>query len=161
MCVLLAGCGSSKSSTAADTGASATSGSATQVAAPLDPRLKHKPKVTVPKGKPPSNLVSKDLITGHGPAAGTGDLVSVQYVGVNFKGGKEFDASWKRGQPFQFQIGGGQVIPGWDQGVVGMRVGGRRELIVPPGLGYGPQGQPPTIQPNETLVFVIDLQKIG
>jgi peptidylprolyl isomerase len=83
--------------------------------------------------------------------------VSVQYVGVNFSNGQQFDASWDSGQPFEFPLGGGSVIPGWDQGVEGMKVGGRRELIIPPDLGYGAQGQPPDIPPNETLVFVIDL----
>ncbi|HVS28838.1 MAG TPA: FKBP-type peptidyl-prolyl cis-trans isomerase, partial [Solirubrobacteraceae bacterium] len=104
---------------------------------------------------------SKDIVTGKGPAAKAGDTVTVQYVGVSFKTGKQFDASWDRGQPFDFQLGAGMVIPGWDKGVKGMRVGGRRELIIPSRLAYGAQGQPPTIAPNEPLVFVIDLQKIG
>ncbi|HEY7074795.1 MAG TPA: FKBP-type peptidyl-prolyl cis-trans isomerase, partial [Solirubrobacteraceae bacterium] len=86
-----------------------------------------------------------------------GQTVSVHYVGVNYKDGKQFDSSWDRGQPFSFTLGAGQVIPGWDKGVVGMRPGGRRELIIPPSLAYGPQGQPPVIKPNETLVFVVDL----
>ena len=81
----------------------------------------------------------------------------MQYVGVNYADGKQFDASWDNGQPFTFQLGSGQVIQGWDQGIAGMKVGGRRELIVPPDLGYGAQGSPPTIEPNETLVFVVDL----
>jgi peptidylprolyl isomerase len=101
--------------------------------------------------------VSKDLITGTGTAAKSGSSLTVNYVGVLYKGGKEFDSSWKTGKPFPFQLGGGSVIPGWDQGLVGMKVGGRRELTIPPQLAYGKQGSPPTIPPNSTLVFVIDL----
>ena len=84
-------------------------------------------------------------------------MLTMQYVGVNYADGKQFDASWDNGQPFNFQLGSGQVIKGWDEGIAGMKVGGRRELIVPPDLGYGAQGQPPAIGPNETLVFVVDL----
>ena len=120
-----------------------------------------KPQVRVPTGAPPTKLVIKDLKTGDGTEAKAGDQVSVQYVGVDYKTGKQFDASWDRGQPFPFQLGSGQVIPGWDQGVVGMKVGGRRELIVPPDLAYGAQGQPPKIGPNATLVFVIDLLSVN
>jgi FKBP-type peptidyl-prolyl cis-trans isomerase len=120
-----------------------------------------KPTVEVPKGPAPTNLVVKDLKTGDGAEAKSGDQVSVQYVGVLYDGGKQFDASWDRGQPFAFQLGSGQVIPGWDQGVAGMKVGGRRELIIPPDLGYGAQGQPPSIPANATLVFVIDLISVG
>jgi peptidylprolyl isomerase len=120
-----------------------------------------KPTVEVPSGPPPSTLQIKDLKTGDGVEAKSGDQVSVQYVGVLYDGGKQFDSSWDRGQPFQFQLGSGQVIPGWDQGVAGMKVGGRRELTIPPDLAYGPQGQPPTIPKNATLVFVIDLVSVG
>jgi peptidylprolyl isomerase len=119
-----------------------------------------KPTVEVPKGPAPDHLVVKDLKAGDGAEAKAGDQVSVQYVGVLYDGGKQFDSSWDRGQPFDFQLGSGQVIPGWDQGVEGMKVGGRRELIIPPNLGYGAQGQPPTIPPNATLVFVIDLVSV-
>jgi FKBP-type peptidyl-prolyl cis-trans isomerase len=119
-----------------------------------------KPTVEVPKGPAPQKLVVEDLKTGDGAEAKAGDHVSVQYVGVLYDGGKQFDSSWDRGQPFDFQLGSGQVIPGWDQGVEGMKVGGRRELIIPPNLGYGAQGQPPTIPPNSTLVFVIDLVSV-
>jgi peptidylprolyl isomerase len=119
-----------------------------------------KPKVTVTSGPPPKRLVIKDLVEGSGRVARPGDIVLVQYVGVDYKTGKEFDASWDRGQPFPFQIGAGGVIPGWERGVVGMRVGGRRELIIPPDLAYGRQGQPPVIAPNATLVFVIDLLRV-
>jgi FKBP-type peptidyl-prolyl cis-trans isomerase len=120
-----------------------------------------KPTVEVPKGPAPKTLVVKDLKTGDGAEAKSGDQVSVQYVGVLYDGGKQFDASWDRGQPFSFQLGGSQVIPGWDQGVAGMKVGGRRELIIPPDLAYGAQGRPPTIPANATLVFVIDLVSVG
>jgi peptidylprolyl isomerase len=152
----IAGCGggdeeSGSASTPAATDTPAATATATATAAPK------KPKVTVPKGKPPKKLVVKDLREGTGPVAQAGQTVTVQYVGVNFKGGKQFDASWDRGEPFSFALGGGQVIPGWDKGVAGMKVGGRRMLVIPPDLGYGPDGQPPVIKPNETLVFVIDL----
>jgi peptidylprolyl isomerase len=120
-----------------------------------------KPTVEVPKGPAPTQLVVKDLKTGDGAEAKSGDQVSVQYVGVLYSDGKQFDSSWDRGQPFSFQLGGGNVIPGWDQGVAGMKVGGRRELIIPPDLAYGAQGQPPTIPANATLVFVIDLVSVG
>jgi len=120
-----------------------------------------KPKVTVPEGDPPTELVSEDLKTGDGDEAETGDEVSVQYVGVDFETGEEFDASWDRGEPFTFQLGSGNVIPGWDEGVVGMKVGGQRQLVIPPDLAYGEQGQPPSIGPNATLVFVIDLVSVN
>jgi peptidylprolyl isomerase len=120
-----------------------------------------KPTVEVPNGPAPDQLVVDDLKAGDGAEAKAGDQVSVQYVGVLYDGGKEFDSSWDRGQPFSFQLGSGQVIPGWDQGVEGMKVGGRRELIIPPDLAYGKQGQPPTIPGNATLVFVIDLVSVG
>jgi peptidylprolyl isomerase len=124
--------------------------------------LSKKPVVTVPTGAPPKNLVIKDLITGTGPTAKSGSSITVNYVGVLYKGGKEFDSSWKTGQPFApFPLGQGRVIPGWDKGLVGMKVGGRRELIIPPSLGYGTTGSPPTIPPNATLVFVVDLLAVS
>jgi peptidylprolyl isomerase len=124
--------------------------------------LKQEPVIPKPTGNPPAQLVEKDIVKGKGPKVKPGDLASVQYTGVSWSTGKKFDASWDRGaQPFQFPLGQGQVIPGWDAGVKGMRVGGRRELIIPPDQAYGPQGQPPVIGPNETLVFVVDLVKIG
>ena len=116
-----------------------------------------KPTVEVPDGPPPTTLQIDDIVEGDGPEAKPGDMLSMQYVGVNYADGKQFDASWDNGQPFSFQLGSGQVIKGWDQGIAGMKVGGRRELIVPPDLGYGAQGSPPAIGPNETLVFVVDL----
>ena len=120
-----------------------------------------KPQIPKPEGAPPTALQSRDVVRGNGAVAEAGDKVSVQYVGVSWSSGQEFDSSWSRGkQPFDFKLGGGMVIPGWDQGLVGMKVGGRRELIIPPDLAYGPQGQPPVIGPNETLVFVVDLEKV-
>ena len=94
----------------------------------------------MPKGNPPKKLIVKDLKEGTGAAATPGSTVTVQYVGVNYKGGKQFDASWDRGEPFSFPLGAGQVIQGWDVGVAGMKVGGRRMLVIPPDQGYGPQG---------------------
>jgi peptidylprolyl isomerase len=123
--------------------------------------LKQKPEIPKPSGSPPTKLESEDIVEGKGKAAKEGDKVSVQYVGVAFSTGEEFDASWERGEPFEFTLGAGEVIPGWDQGVVGMKVGGRRQLTIPAELAYGAQGSPPAIGPNETLVFVIDLKKIG
>jgi peptidylprolyl isomerase len=120
-----------------------------------------KPEVNVPDGPPPKELQVQDLEQGDGAEAKTGDNVSVQYVGVLYDGGKEFDSSYDTGQPFQFQLGSGQVIPGWDQGVAGMKVGGRRQLTIPPDLAYGAQGQPPDIPANATLVFVIDLVSVN
>ncbi len=119
------------------------------------------PTVELPSGSAPTRLVVKDLKTGNGAEAKSGDQVSVQYIGVLYDNGSKFDSSYDHGQPFSFKLGGGQVIPGWDQGVAGMKVGGRRELIIPPDLAYGAQGQPPTIPANATLVFVIDLVSVG
>jgi peptidylprolyl isomerase len=124
--------------------------------------LKTKPAIPKPTAKkPPKQLVVKDIVKGTGKSAKAGDNVTMQYVGVDYKTGEQFDASWDRGQPFPFQLGAQMVIPGWDQGIAGMKVGGRRELIIPPDLAYGPQGQPPAIAPNATLVFVVDLVSIG
>jgi peptidylprolyl isomerase len=116
-----------------------------------------KPTIPASSDPPPTDLVSKDIVVGDGATAEKGDQLTVQYVGADYTTGVQFDASWDNGQPLPLQLGAGQVIAGWDQGLVGMKVGGRRELIIPPDLGYGAQGQPPSIQPNETLVFVIDL----
>jgi len=155
-----AGCGSSKDKTTS-TSSSSTAQTTDTAAAPTTAKPRPKPKVKVPAGKPPKKLVTKDLIPGTGQAAKAGDPITVNYIGVNFADGKPFDNSYDRGQPFPFQLGGGQVIPGWDRGLVGMKVGGRRELVIPPSLAYGPQGQPPVIKPNETLVFIVDLLSIG
>lgn len=118
---------------------------------------KTKPEVTVPSGPPPKKLEIKELEKGTGATAKAGDNVTVQYVGVGYDSEEEFDSSWSRNEPFPFALGAGQVIPGWDQGVEGMKVGGRRELVIPPNLAYGSAGSPPVIGPNETLIFVIDL----
>ena len=115
-----------------------------------------KPTVSLPEGALPTALVITDLVTGTGAEATKGTTVSVHYVGVNTDG-SEFDASWDRGQPLDFRIGAGQVIAGWDQGVAGMKIGGRRQLVIPPDLAYGSRGAPPVIKPNATLVFVVDL----
>ena len=116
-----------------------------------------KPEVGPIEGPAPADLVIEDITVGEGPEAQAGQLASVHYVGVAHSNGREFDASWNRGETFEFALGGGQVIQGWDQGVVGMRVGGRRRLTIPPHLGYGARGAGGVIKPNETLVFVVDL----
>jgi peptidylprolyl isomerase len=135
-----------------------------QAAAPsggsISKDLSKKPTIPQPSGEPPTELRSRDIVKGDGRTARRGDNVTVQYVGVNFSNGAEFDASWNSGQPFTFTLGSGQVIPGWDEGVAGMKVGGRRQLTIPPEMAYGEQGSPPAIPPNETLVFVIDLEKV-
>ena len=115
-----------------------------------------KPVIPKPTGSPPRRLVVEDIVRGKGKAAKKGDTVIVNYVGENFSNGKEFDASWDRGQPFPVTIGRTRVIEGWTRGLVGIRKGGRRMLTIPPELGYGPGGYPPSIPPNETLVFVVD-----
>ncbi len=120
-----------------------------------------KPTVEVPDGPPPEELETTDVTEGDGTEAATGDTVTVEYVGVSYSSGEEFDSSWERPEPFSFQLGAGEVIPGWDQGIVGMKVGGRRELVIPPDLAYGKQGSPPAIGPDETLVFVVDLVDVG
>jgi FKBP-type peptidyl-prolyl cis-trans isomerase len=121
-------------------------------------------KPTVPKatGAAPKELQASDVVTGTGAVAKDGDKVTVQYVGTLFNGGKEFDTSWQKGRtPFEFTIGQGQVIQGWDQGVPGMKVGGRRVLVIPADLAYGSAGSPPTIPADAPLVFVVDLKKIA
>lgn len=155
LCALLAfaGCGD-------DSSDEETTG-ATSTAAESSEDTSTKPKVTIPDGEPPQEMVERDLVEGTGAEAKKGDEVTVQYVGVGYDSEKEFDASWDRGEPFTFQLGSGQVIPGWEQGVEGMKAGGRRELTIPAELAYGATGSPPAIGPNETLVFVIDLLKAG
>jgi peptidylprolyl isomerase len=172
---LIAGCGSSSGSSTITVGNESdvssvphlkgettptTSTSTTPTTAAKTPTsgpLSTEPKVTVPSGPAPTKLVTKEIITGTGAEAKAGDSVTVNYVGVLYSNGKVFDASWKRHEPFTFTLGKGQVIPGWDQGVAGMKVGGRRELIIPAELAYGKRGSPPTIPPNAPLVFVVDL----
>lgn len=167
--ILIAGCGSGSGGGSTITVGNENkadnflihAGEAKQVKTPTSGPLASEPKVTPPSGSAPKKLEVKDLITGTGKEAKDGDKLTVNYVGVLFKGGKEFDASWKRKQPFEFTLGQGQVIKGWDQGVAGMKVGGRRELVIPSELAYGKAGSPPTIPANAPLVFVIDLLGTG
>lgn len=119
-----------------------------------------KPFVDPPEGPAPTELQIIDLEEGRGPEAEPGRTVAVHYVGVSFSSGEEFDSSYKRGQPFLFKLGAQQVIPGWDQGLVGMKVGGRRRLVIPPHLAYGDRGAGGAIGPNETLIFVCDLIRV-
>lgn len=116
-----------------------------------------KPEVTIPEGAPPADLQIDDLTVGDGPEAAAGNTCTMQYVGHSWSTGRQFDASWDRGQPFTFPLGAGKVIGGWDQGVAGMKVGGRRRLTIPPHLGYGDRGAGGDIKGGETLVFVVDL----
>jgi peptidylprolyl isomerase len=116
-----------------------------------------KPEVDFPDGAPPAELEITDIRPGGGKTAKAGDTVRVHYVGVAFSTGEEFDASWNRGEPLSFRLGAGQVISGWDQGIAGMKVGGRRKLVIPPHLGYGDRGAGGSIKPGETLIFICDL----
>ncbi|MEA2385584.1 MAG: hypothetical protein QOH72_5555 [Solirubrobacteraceae bacterium] len=177
--LMLSACGGSTKESAADKFASTAEQQAkTQTSAPAattpavtptkatpssgERNIGTKPKIPKASGAAPTTLKAEDLIQGTGAAAKSGDKISVRYVGVLFNNNKEFDSSWKRGKaPFQLTLGQGQVIQGWDQGLVGMKVGGRRRLTIPPALAYGAQGQPPTIPANSTLVFDVDLTKIG
>jgi len=116
-----------------------------------------KPEIDFPGGQPPADLEITDEIVGDGPEATPGVTVSAHYVGVAFSTGEEFDSSWNRGQPLDFPLGAGMVIQGWDQGIAGMKVGGRRKLVIPPHLGYGDRGAGAAIKGGETLIFVVDL----
>src|SRR3954452_16339538 len=119
--------------------------------------MNNKPEIDFPDFEPPADLVITDLLEGEGEEAKAGQTVSVHYVGVAHSTGEEFDASYNRGEPLRFRLGIGQVIAGWDTGVQGMKVGGRRQLVIPPHLGYGDRGAPGAIKPGETLIFVVDL----
>ena len=166
---LIAGCGSSGSTgtitigneNKADEALGSAGGTGSTGAAATTPTsgpLATKPVVS--KGTPPAptgKTVTKEIIKGTGAEAKSGESVTVNYVGVLFSSGKEFDSSWKRNEPFNFTLGQGQVIKGWDEGIPGMKVGGRRELIIPAAEAYGAKGSPPTIPPNEPLIFVVDL----
>jgi FKBP-type peptidyl-prolyl cis-trans isomerase len=166
---LLAGCGSSNSSSSTITVGNENSADSklvtenesgqtqTTVTTPTSGPLATEPKITVPTGAAPSKLETKDLITGTGAEAKAGETITVNYVGALYKNGKVFDASWKRKEPFSFALGKGAVIPGWDKGIPGMKVGGRRELIIPSALAYGAAGSGSAIPPNSPLVFVVDL----
>jgi len=116
-----------------------------------------KPTITIPAGDAPAELILEDLELGEGTEAVAGTNVTVHYVGVAWSNGQQFDASWDRNDTFSFRLGAGQVISGWDQGVAGMRVGGRRSITIPPHLGYGAAGAGGVIKGGETLVFVVDL----
>jgi FKBP-type peptidyl-prolyl cis-trans isomerase len=171
--LLLAGCGSDSSSTPLSGGEASTGAETTEASAPgskeegeaaakkgeAEAKKKTKPTVKVPKGAPPQELVIKDLEEGSGPEAKPGDEVTVHYVGVNYKTGKQFDASWDRGEPFTFMLGEGLVVEGWEKGIPGMKPGGRRELIIPPDMGYG-YSRIEGIPPGSTLVFVVDLVSV-
>lgn len=145
----LSACGSDDSSTQSNTTSTVSSMSST------------KPTVEIPDTPAPTTLKTRDIKTGDGAEAKAGDTVTVQYVGVSYSTKKEFDSSYSAGRPFSFQLGAGQVIKGWDQGVAGMKVGGQRELTIPPDLAYGSRGAGGAIGPNETLVFVVDLVSVG
>ena len=119
-----------------------------------------RPQIEKPGGDIPFELVVEDILDGDGDEATKGSKVAVHYVGVAFSTGEEFDASWNRGQPFKFQLGKGNVIPGWDAGVLGMRVGGRRKLTIPSAMAYGARGAGGVIKPHEPLVFVVDLLSV-
>ena len=163
--LVLAGCGSDSETSTAGESAATPEPTPTATATPAAPTgdeqdTSKKPTIAKPTGTPPTKLVQRDLVKGKGRAAKDGDMVTVQYVGVSFSTGEQFDASWDRDkEPFPFTLGAGQVIPGWDQGVAGMKVGGRRQLTIPPDLAYGPNGQG-AIGPNETLIFTIDVTDI-
>ena len=120
-----------------------------------------KPVITVPQGVAPTELVIEDLVVGDGQEATVGMQVTVDYAGISWSNGREFDASWNRNDTFSFGLGAGMVIPGWDQGVQGMKVGGRRRLTIPPQMAYGSSGAGGVIGPNETLIFVVDLRSVG
>ena len=151
----LAGCGDEGETAAAPTPTPKAT------ATPDNTDVTKKPKVTVPDELPPDELQIVDIVKGKGPAAKKGDKLTMQYVGLTWSTSVEFDASWDRGEPFTLTLGKGEVIPGWDQGIPGMRRGGRRQLTIPAELAYGAQGSPPKIGPNECLRFIIDLVKIG
>ncbi|MEV7617325.1 FKBP-type peptidyl-prolyl cis-trans isomerase [Streptomyces sp. NPDC089799] len=119
-----------------------------------------KPEIELPEGEAPRELTVRDLVLGDGPEAKPGRVVRIHYVGVTFESGREFDASWDRGEPFKFAVGGGRAIKGLDRGLRGMKVGGRREIVIPPRLGYRDQSPSPLIPANSTLVFVVDLLSV-
>lgn len=127
------------------------------VATPTRGPLSTMPTVKSHVGPPQRRLVTRDVIKGVGAHAMKGDVLTVDYVGALYKNGKIFDSSWHRHEPFVFPLGRGEVIKGWERGIIGMRVGGRRELVIPPALAYGKMGSPPTVPPNSTLVYVVDL----
>jgi peptidylprolyl isomerase len=158
--LVVAGCGEKEVHTTSDESSSdsgAAKAPAKTTAEPAEAAPMTKPKIKVPSGPPPKDLVIKDITKGTGTPVKSGDNITVNYIGVGYSDGKAFDNSYDRGQPFPLQLGAGMVIPGWDKGIVGMKVGGRRQLIIPAPLAYGAQGSPPSIKPNETLIFDVDL----
>ena len=164
LCVALAfaGCGGGGGHASTSSSDSTTVGSAESTASTTESSKatkKTKPKVTVPKNVPANEFAFRDVEEGSGAKAQSGDKIAVQYVGVDYKTGKEFDSSWSRNEPLTFTLGRGEVIEGWDRGLVGMKVGGRRELVIPAKLAYGSEGTS-SIAPNETLVFTVDLLAI-
>jgi peptidylprolyl isomerase len=161
--IAVAGCGGGGGN-ATNAAIPAGPGPTTPAPPPASTNLKDtktKPAVPKPTGAPPKKLVVKDIVVGKGKAAKKGDHLSMQYVGVTFADGKEFDSSWDSGSPFSLQLGQGMVIKGWDQGLVGIKPGGRRELTIPANLAYGAQGRPPSIPPNSALVFIVDALSVG
>jgi peptidylprolyl isomerase len=162
----VAGCGGSSDSSTGSTESTESSTSteaesSTEESSGSAGGEKTKPTVTVPKGISPKKYAIKEIEEGTGATAKAGDEVTVQYVGVGYDSEEEFDSSWSRNEPFTFTLGAGEVIKGWDRGVEGMKVGGRRELLLPPELAYGAAGSPPKIGPNETLIFTIDLLSVN
>ena len=160
LAIAVGGCGGGGSDSSSESTGSSDSTSSGESAETASTDLSKKPKVTVPSGVSPNKFAFLEIVEGDGPVAKSGDKVTVQYVGVGFETEKEFDSSWSRNEPFSFTLGAGEVIKGWDKGVEGMKVGGRRELLIPGNLAYGAAGSPPSIGPNETLIFVIDLLKV-
>ncbi len=160
--ILLAACGGDEDSSAEPAKAAAAAESEPKVE--IREPAKKEPKVVVPEGPPPEELVVRDIRIGDGPVAEKGDQLTAEYIGFNYGDGYQFDRHahrWGEGKPAEFKLGAGEVIPGWDQGVEGMKVGGRRELIIPPDLAYGDVNPPPEVGPNETVVFVVELLGIG
>ena len=160
LALAVAGCGGSDDSSSSGETSASTEATTTESSAPSEESNgsgKTKPTVTIPKGVSPSKFPYQDLEKGTGATAKKGDTVTVQYVGVGYDSEEEFDSSWSRNEPFTFTLGAGEVIKGWDKGVVGMKVGGRRELVIPANLAYGATPPSSAIAPNEALVFVIDL----
>lgn len=155
LALIVAGCGGDDTETADFSVDAPASDASSEPAA-----ASKKPKVRVPSSPPPKDLETRDIKRGTGATAKKGSQVSVHYVGVSYSTKKEFESSYATGQPIDVALGQGEVIPGWDEGIVGMKAGGRRELIIPPDKAYGATGQPPDIKPNETLVFVIDLVSV-
>ena len=157
----LAACGDDdEESASGEPAATQAETAAAEEPAEISKDLETKPEIGKPAGEPPSELVKEDVVVGKGPAAKEGDQVTVHYVGVNFSTGDQFDASWDRGEPTSFQLAKGQLIDGWVQGMKGMKVGGRRKLVIPPHLAYGDRGAGGVIGPGETLIFVVDLVEV-